>query len=131
MPVRANGADTHVETKDSQALPSNETVVSGWEPTTDMATSSRKDATQVPNWVFPILATALFVLLGFVYATVERQIDQNKADMQKQIDTLGDRVGTEETWRAKTREQLIEHGWALEDDGTLSAPGKGKKHASN
>jgi len=125
QPVRANGADTTtVRIQDSQALPLSGTDVIKWEPTTDMATASRKDATQVPNWVFPILATILFVLVGFVYATVDKQIADAKAGLEREITDLKNAASLTEIRVQNMREQLIAHGWTIDDDGKMHPPGR-------
>ena len=128
QPVRANGAaTTNAGLQDSQALPPAGTEVIKWEPTTDMATASRKDATQVPNWVFPILSTVLFVLVGFVYATVEREIGDAKATMQRELTDIKNEASTNSILIHNMREQLIAHGWTIDDDGKVHPPSTGRR----
>src|SRR5215510_3619691 len=99
---RANGQAEPFDAS-SQSMPPIETVVEQDRVKTEMARTSpaQVDSTKVPNWVFPILATVLFALLGFVYVTVKAQMDDNRAMLQKQIDEMNQRVQQEETWRAR------------------------------
>ena len=122
QPVRVNGADRATELQNSQALPLKETLVGKWEQTTDMATASRKDATQVPNWVFPILASILFVLVGFVYTTIENQMASTKAELQRELTDVKNEASTNSLLIHNMREQLIAHGWSIDDDGKVHPP---------
>jgi hypothetical protein len=129
--VRTNGG-IEVYGDLSQSIPPIETVVEHEQAVTDMARGAAAPAetTKVPNWVFPILASVLFILVGFVYTTIEKQIDELRSEKAKEVQELKDRVTTEETWRARTREQLIEHGWKVDGD-TLIAPNGGNHAASS
>lgn len=77
-----------------------------------------RDKTSIPNWFMPVLCSILFVLLGFVYTTVDRRIE----DKQREIDRLERRLETQETFMKNTREQLIANGWTVDDLGVIRAP---------
>ncbi len=70
-----------------------------------------RDRTTMPNWLMTAIVLAFFALLGFVYTT-----------MQKELDRLDARVSTQESWMKNTREQLIAHGWTVDDQGNIRPP---------
>ena len=82
-----------------------------------------RDRTQMPNWVMTAIVGILMVLLGFVYTTVDRRIE----DKQREIDKLEIRLATQETYMKNTREQLIANGWKVDDAGNIRPPAKIKK----
>jgi hypothetical protein len=82
------------------------------------APHSTASFTLVPNWVMPILTVVLLALFGFVYTTF------TKADGE-----LRDRIAVQEMKMENTREQLIAHGWTVDEQGKIYAPepkGRGK-----
>lgn len=72
-----------------------------------------RDRTAVPNWVMPILATIVLALIAFVYSTIDREMGR-----------LDRRLETQEIYMKNTREQLIAHGWQVDNQGNITAPPK-------
>lgn len=81
-----------------------------------MATAREKTA--LPNWAWSVLCFMLLGLLGFVYATVDRRIEDQAHEREK----LERRLETQETFMKNTREQLIAHGWTVDNMGNISPP---------
>jgi multidrug efflux pump subunit AcrB len=80
------------------------------------------DKTVVPNWVLVIVATVFMTLVGFVYTTIQKDF----AHQQDQITDLKNNLSTEQVRLENTREQLIAHGWTVDDSGKIHAPAKEK-----
>jgi hypothetical protein len=77
-----------------------------------------RDRTSLPNWFLPIIFVAFFTLIGFVYATVDRRIE----DKGREVEKLEHRLELQETYMKNTREQLIAHGWTVDEQGNIRPP---------
>jgi len=80
-------------------------------------TNQQKDKTALPNWLMPILCTAFIGLVVWSFTTVVQ-------NLQKENEKLEIRMATQETYMKNTREQLIAHGWTVDDQGNVRAPAK-------
>jgi len=81
-----------------------------------------QDKTTVPNWALTTFCGVLLLLLGFVYTTVDRRIE----DKQREMDKLEIRVAQQETYMKNTREKLIANGWQVDEAGNINPPPKHK-----
>lgn len=94
------------------------------------ATEGSKDKTSLPNWLMPIVCGVLLALLGFVYTTVDRRIDEAKSEAkadiereerahQTEVSELKIRLSTQEIFTQNTREQFIKNNWDFTESGKL------------
>src|ERR1700684_2833752 len=94
------------------------------EPSTEMAPTSRtpEDKAAIPNWLMQIVIGTFLALIGFVYSTIQKDFSHQ----QDQITDLKNNLSLEQVRQQNTREQLIAHGWTVDDQGNIHAPAKGK-----
>jgi hypothetical protein len=107
--VRSNGHAAEGLSEPSSILDISDDPVG--EETADMTPRGTTNTTAVPNWLMPIIIFVFISLIGFVYTTLNNSIN----DMKNQL-------STEQLKQQNTREQLISHGWYVDDQGGIHAP---------
>ncbi len=80
-----------------------------------MVQGSGKDKIGIPNFMVSIF-------LGVVLALVAWIFNNSLQTIQRDAEKLERKVETQETWTKNTREQLIAHGWQVDDQGNVKAP---------
>jgi hypothetical protein len=86
-----------------------ERMIAGQERIEKGLSSGQK--TQLPNWLIVLLAGIFVTLIGFVYTTIDRRLNDLKQDQS-----------TITAWMQNTREQLIRNGWKPDINGNLMPP---------
>jgi hypothetical protein len=87
---------------------------------TDEVMAPARDKTAIPNWLMPIICTAFVSLIVYIFTTIVQNIEKNYEKLERRIDT-------QETYMKNTREQLIAHGWTVDDNGNVKPPSKKEK----
>lgn len=78
---------------------------------------NNKDKTPLPNWLMPIICTAFIGLVVWAFTTVIQNLSRDNEKLERRIEL-------QETYTKNTREQLIAHGWTVDDKGNVLAPPK-------
>jgi hypothetical protein len=81
---------------------------------------SGKDKTALPNWLMPLICSVFIGLVVYAFTTVVQNLEKGNEKLERRLDT-------QETYMKNTREQLIAHGWTVDDQGNVHAQPAQKK----
>lgn len=87
-----------------------------------VGTTRGQDATRIPNWVFPILATIVLGLIAVIWQFNQAQFNEVNNTMRE----MKSHMETVDTFIKNTREQLIAHGWSIDDNGNIHPPDRSR-----